>query len=110
MMSIIGTRIWGSSSLGVTTMARSPRRSEAMTTSGVSLDWMNALAILPEMPVFSIGFPYAPSTMPPSTARSAPLTTILSPALTPERSSTRPSCSRPVRTKRKETIPPPSTA
>jgi hypothetical protein len=47
----MGTMIWGSSSLGMTITAKIPRRRAAMTRSGVSFDWMNALAILPEIPI-----------------------------------------------------------
>ena len=46
-MSIMGTMIWGSSSRGSLTRAKTPRRIEATTKSGVSFELTNAAASRP---------------------------------------------------------------
>jgi hypothetical protein len=48
--STIGTLICGSSSRGSSTIAAAPSKTDAMTTSGVSFESMNAAAMRPAMP------------------------------------------------------------
>jgi hypothetical protein len=49
-ISIIGTIIWGSSSLGRTKTAAIPKMIDAIMISGVSFEFINARAILPAAP------------------------------------------------------------
>ena len=88
-MSIIGTTIWGSSSLGVVKTAKSPKSSDARTSKGVRGEFTKAFAILPAKPsslfLKSIFYLQNYLILQPSQAFSVPETTISSPGSTPDK-------------------------